>query len=147
MKNPILKLGYFDDQINSGSEAEINFEKEQKFVEWRTREGAILDTRKTYILINSNSGSSSDIFAAAIKEHKAAMLVGTRTRGAVLGGEAYKLLWRGYTAIFPFSQIISPTGKLYEGVGVAPDYELKSCDENTDVCLSEVINLIHNKKI
>ncbi len=153
LTSPVVKYGYFEDENNKGSEAEIKFDEEQKYVEWRTRKEAIKDQRKTYVLINSHSASSTDIFAAAIKEHKAATLIGTKTQGAVLGGTAFKLYWKGYTAIMPVSQVISPMGNLYEGVGIEPDYELQSCnnandsDNKNDKCLDEVIRLIDLKKI
>ena len=144
---PVVKYGYFGDEENKGSEAEIKFEEDQKYVEWRTRKEAIKDVRKTYVLINSHSASSADVFAAAIKEQKAATLVGTKTMGAVLGGIAFKLYWKGYSAIMPINQIISPKGNLYEGLGVEPDYELKSCDGTDDHCIDEVVQLINSRKI
>lgn len=144
---PVIKYGYFGDVENKGSEAEIKFEEEQKYVEWKTRKESIKDNRKTYVLINSHSASSADVFAAAIKEHKAAKLVGTKTMGAVLGGIAFKLHWKGYSAIMPVNQIISPKGYLYEGQGVEPDYELKSCDGANDDCIDDVVKLIRTRKI
>lgn len=147
IQSPSIRYGYFEDDVNKGSEAEIKFEEEQRYVEWRTRKEAVKDSRKTYVLINSHSASSADVFAAAIKEHKAATLVGTKTMGAVLGGIAFKLHWKGYSAIMPINQIISPKGNLYEGIGIEPDYELKSCEGADDGCINEVVKLIHSKTI
>ncbi len=143
--SPVLKHGYFDDQNNFGSEQEIDFEKEKGFVEWRTRKEAQKDGRKTFVIVNKKCASSCDIFASAIKEHKAATLVGDKTAGHVLGGTAFKLLWRGYISIVPTAQIVSPDGVLYEGVGVKPDKVIKSCNKDNDKCLKDVMRLAKKK--
>ena len=53
--------------------------------------------------------------------------------------------WKGYIALMPVAQIISPNGILYEGVGVVPDYEIKSCEDPKDKnCINEAIK--HFKK-
>jgi C-terminal processing protease CtpA/Prc len=144
---PFVQYGYFNDDKNLGSEAEIEFEKEKGFVEWRTRKDAKLDKRKSVVLVNDKCASSCDIFAAAIKEHNASTLIGSKTAGHVLGGTAFKLLWRGYIAITPTAQVISPKGNLYEGIGVEPDIFLSSCNDNTDECIEEVIRKINGGSI
>lgn len=143
---PFVFDSYFEDKENFGSEKDIELEKEKKFVEWRTRKEAVKDNRKTFVLINNKSASSADMFAMAIKEHKAATLIGKTTAGAVLSGILFKLDWKGFTAILPISQVISPNGILYEGIGIAPDYELESCESTDDKCIYEIIELIKNKK-
>lgn len=140
--NPIIKHGYFDDESNYGSQLEIEFENENGFVEWRTKESAPKDMRKTYVIINQKCASSCDVFAAAIKEHQAATLIGDKTAGHVLGATAFKLAWRGYIAIIPTAQVISPQGLLYEGIGIEPDKFIKSCNNDEEKCLTDVINFV-----
>lgn len=137
----------FEDAKNFGSEADINFEKEKKFIEWRTSQEAVKDNRLTIVVVNKNCASSADIFPMAIKEHRAAILVGTKTSGQVLGGILFKLPWKGYSALMPVSQVISPKGKLYEGVGISPDIEIPSCDKPDDKCISKVMSLVKSGSI
>lgn len=136
LKSPVIKRGFFPDENNNGSDADIAFENEHNFVEWKTRQEAIKDNRPTAIIVNQHCSSSCDVFSIAIKESHTALILGTNTAGAVLGAIAFKLRWKGYIAIMPVSQIISPKGVLYEGIGVFPDVEIKNCDdENNQECL------------
>ena len=140
MIKPVVKYGYFDDESNFGSMADIKFEEQNQYVELKTNKDAVLDKRSTIVLINSKCGSSCDIFAAAIKESKAAKILGTKTAGQVLGTTAYKMNWKGYTALMPVTQVISPLGNLYEGIGIGPDYEVKSCEDPEDEeCINKAI--------
>lgn len=146
MNSAVVKEGYFPDESNFGSEADIDFENRNKFVEWRTRKEAVKDNRPTIIVVNSHCGSSCDIFTAAIREHKAARIVGAKTAGAVLGAIAFKLNWKAYTAIMPVSQIISPKGNLYEGVGIMPEVVIGSCEDPMDEkCIDEGVRLFTEK--
>ena len=135
---PVVKSGYFSDQLNFGSVADIEFEKKNHYVNWKTRKEAFLDNRPTIVLVNSKCASSCDIFTAAIKESKTAKIFGTKTAGQFLGTIAYKLNWKGYVALMPVSQVISPQGNLYEGIGIEPDVKIKSCEDPKDEkCISE----------
>jgi hypothetical protein len=147
LASPIVKHGFFPDEKNNGSDADIAFENEHNFVEWKTRQEIGKDSRPTAIVVNQHCGSSCDVFSIAIKESQSAPILGTNTAGAVLGAIAFKLRWKGYTAIMPVSQIISPKGVLYEGVGVAPDVELKTCADEANVeCLTSAISWLKKKK-
>lgn len=147
LNSPVVKQGSFPDDKNNGSDADIAFENEHNYVEWKTRSDATKDSRPTAIIVNEHCGSSCDVFSIAIKESQSAPILGTNTAGAVLGAIAFKLRWKGYTAIMPVSQIISPKGVLYEGVGVAPDVELKTCaDETSKECLTSAISWLKKKK-
>lgn len=143
---PAIKEGFFPDSVNSGSEADIEFESRHRYVEWKTRKDAVKDPRPAIVIVNSRCGSSCDVFTAAIKESGSARILGTRTAGAVLGAIAYKLSWKAYTAIMPVTQIISPQGKLYEGIGISPDIENKDCENaENENCLNDAIRRISTR--
>lgn len=71
------------------------------------------------VLTNGGSASGSEIVAAAFKDLHRAQIVGDRTAGA-LGGAIDVALPEGGMSV-TVERITSPTGRIVEGVGVAPD--------------------------
>ncbi len=142
MKEPYIFRGYFDDAINAEAEAEIKLANEKPYVEWRTRSEAKRDPRPHYVLVDDQCGSSCDLFVATVQENGGAKLLGVRTMGALLAGEAFKLTWRGFALIAPTAQVISPKGNMIEGVGVQPDFEIPECKNAGKQCLEKAIRVI-----
>ena len=126
---PFIMRGYFKDANNRGSKADIELDSKEGFVEWRTRNDIEKESRPVYLLINKKCASSCDIFSIAIKEHRAAKILGTKTAGAVLGATAFKPIWKGFLALIPTTQVLSPHNKLYEGLGLKPDIVIPECDK------------------
>lgn len=143
---PFIMKSFYEDILNTGSSGDIDLVNRYGYVEWRTSSTAIKDKRPIYLLINSTCGSSCEIFAMALKEHGSAKIIGTTSAGAVLGATAYKPFWKGYLALIPYSQILSPKKKLYEGVGVAPDIHLSECSKEDDnkSCLEKALQIIES---
>ena len=84
----------------------------------------ILEGMTTVVLVNGSSASASEIVAGALKDHKAALLVGEKTYGKgtvqsvieLNGGAQLKVtIARWYT----------PNGKNITKEGIAPDTEVK----------------------
>src|SRR5262245_17122697 len=76
------------------------------------------------ILIDSMSGSTSEIFAGGMQELGRAIVVGERSAGACLPSYFQKLP-TGAIFQFAIADFKTPKGVLVEGRGVAPDIELK----------------------
>ncbi|MHB8576527.1 MAG: S41 family peptidase [Dehalococcoidia bacterium] len=77
--------------------------------------------RPLAVLIDGQSGSASELFAATMKEYGRARLVGQRTAGAVNGALETEL---PDGAAFQYTVVEGRTGKnhtLLDGVGVSPD--------------------------
>lgn len=75
------------------------------------------------LLINGGSRSGKEAVAAALKKHKLATLVGERTAGAVVAGRCFPL---GNDAVLYLAvQDVRVDGERLEGVGVAPDIEVR----------------------
>lgn len=127
---PFIKYGWIDDVKNSGSSGDIELERKKMFVERRTSKSENYEKRPVFLLVNEKCASSCEIFASAVQEHSAATLLGKKTAGAVMGSIGFRLLWKGFVAIFPTAQVLSPNMKLYESVGVAPDIELPFTSDN-----------------
>ncbi len=77
------------------------------------------------ILVNQNTASSAEIFAAALRDHNKARLVGTRTHGKATVEGTYSLK-NGYYAKFIIAAMYSPRGQSWHGKGLLPDYFIES---------------------
>jgi carboxyl-terminal processing protease len=75
------------------------------------------------VLIDVMGTSGSEIFAAGIQAMGRAVIMGERSPGCVLGGDAMRLP-NGATFIYPVFQISTPDGTVLEGHGVVPDIEV-----------------------
>ncbi|KAB8335430.1 hypothetical protein SD80_003680 [Scytonema tolypothrichoides VB-61278] len=142
IKEPYVFRGYFDDAINAEAKAEIKLAREHPYVEWRTRSLAKKDPRPYYVLVDDRCGSSCDLFAASVQENRGAKLLGVRTMGALLAGEAFKLSWQGFALIVPTAQVISPNGNTIEGVGVQPDIQIPECKNSSKRCLEKAVEVV-----
>jgi len=84
----------------------------------------ILEGVTTAVLVNGSSASASEIVAGALKDHKAALLVGEKTYGkgtvqSVIG------LDRGAQLKVTVARWYTPNGKNITKEGIAPDHEVK----------------------
>lgn len=143
MKEPYIFRGYFEDSLNFGGDAETKLSEEKGYVQWRTRSQAQKDSRPYYILVDDRCGSACDAFAATIQDYQAAKILGVRTMGMLFGGEAFQLRWRGFALIVPVTKVISPKGRIIEGVGVQPDIEISDCKNGGKQCLEKVIEIVN----
>lgn len=83
------------------------------------------------VLVSPSSASASEIFAAAIKEHKRGKIVGTKTAGAVLASTFVRLP-EGFSLQIPLMEFVTPGGVRLEGAGVEPDEPLKTSEVGDD---------------
>mgnify|MGYP002632293772 CR=1 FL=1 len=76
---------------------------------------------KLAILVDSKS--AADIFPAAIQEHRRGLVIGTSTRGALIGSRVARLAG-GYRFTYPFVEVLTSQGSRLENNGVEPDIKL-----------------------
>jgi len=139
---PFTMRGFVPDGENAYAAGDIALMERHGDVEWRTRAEAAKDPRPHYLLVDRECGSACDVFAAAVKEHGAGVLLGARTYGAVMGGRAVPLAWPGYALLVPAEASFSPLGRVYEGVGVEPDVGIAACASDRDACLAAALDHI-----
>ncbi len=86
-------------------------------------------TMPIVVLINENTYSAAELFAATIRDFKKGTLVGTTTYGK---GVAQQVIPLGdQTAVYLSTQIYYPhSGESFDGVGVAPDVVEKMSEED-----------------
>lgn len=80
------------------------------------------------VLINGNSASASEIFAAAMQDYKAATLVGTTSFGKGIV-QTILPLTDGTAVKITISRYYTPNGVCIHGTGVTPDIEVELNDE------------------
>ncbi len=79
--------------------------------------------KKFTVLINESTYSGGELFAAAIRDFKAATLIGKTTYGK---GYAQELIPLSEGALYLSTKLYyPPNGENYEGVGVSPDKEVE----------------------
>ena len=76
------------------------------------------------VLINESTYSGGELFAAAIRDFEAGLLVGTNTYGKGLAQDIIPLS-DGTALYLSTKQYFPPNGVNYDGIGVAPDVEVK----------------------
>lgn len=84
----------------------------------------ILEGVTTVVLVNGSSASASEIVAGALKDHKAALLVGEKTYGK---GTVQSVIQLGGGAQLKvtIARWFTPNGKNITKEGIAPDQEVK----------------------
>ncbi len=81
-----------------------------------------------FVLTNSQTASAAELFAQAIKDYNKGVTVGTTTYGKGLMQTIYKLS-DGSAIDVTIAKYNPPKSENFDGVGVAPDYEVKLSPE------------------
>lgn len=76
------------------------------------------------VLVNGNSASASEIFAGALQDYDAAIVVGTTTYGKGVVQSIYQLE-DGSAVKLTVSKYYTPNGNCIHGIGIIPDIEVK----------------------
>lgn len=82
------------------------------------------------VLIDDQSISAAEFFAAALQEYGRAALVGTHTTGKGRAQRTYELS-DGSAVNLSVEEYFTPKGKSLADIGIAPDVEVKLTDEQT----------------
>jgi C-terminal processing protease CtpA/Prc len=75
------------------------------------------------MLVNEHTTSGAEIVAGFAADHQLAILVGSRTRGRLLGFSRFAV-GQGYFLTIPVSNYVTWEGKTFEGTGVVPTIEV-----------------------
>ncbi|MCH7904564.1 MAG: PDZ domain-containing protein [Armatimonadetes bacterium] len=71
------------------------------------------------VLVDGASASASEMMAAALRDHRGAQIIGSRTAGAVLASMMQRLV-NGYLLQFPLTDYVTLSGLRIEGNGLEP---------------------------
>lgn len=101
------------------------------------------------ILVDSLTGSTSEIFAGGLKDLHRAHIIGSPTAGAALPS-VFEKLPNGDGFQYAIANYVSEGGKPLEGIGVIPDEEVKLTTESLlaghDAVLDAALAWIHKQK-
>lgn len=97
-------------------------------------------TGKIAVLTNRGTGSASEMVAAALRELRAAPLVGSRSAGAVLSS-TYGRLPHGFEIQYPVADYVTIKGLRLEGNPLAPDVEV-AASEGPDAAIEKAIRAL-----
>ncbi len=86
------------------------------------------------VLVNRESYSAAEFFAAALQEYEAAVIVGTQTYGKGYFQSALQLS-DGSAINLSIGKYFTPQGKSLAGVGITPDLEISLSDDEA-ACLA-----------
>jgi len=90
------------------------------------------------VLVNGQSASASEIFAGAVQDHEAGLLVGTRTYGKGLVQSSEQLISnRGWVKLTTAAYRL-PGGRNIDGAGVAPDIDIDLADDLKDLSIDQI---------
>ncbi len=93
-------------------------------VDVRKTSGAAITDLPLVVLINNDSASSSEIFAAAVQDNGRALLVGTRTYGKGVMQNTAQLSFGGAIK-YTFARYLSPNGNEIDAVGITPNISIE----------------------
>ncbi len=101
---------------------------------------------KIAVLINRGSGSASEITACALREKGGAILVGTRSAGAVLAS-VYGPLKEGFALQYPVSDYVSINGTRLEANPLKPDVEVTASEPGKDLVVERAVEALKSAEI
>jgi len=93
------------------------------------------------VLVNGNTASASEIVAGALKDTKAATIVGTQTYGKGVVQQMYSLKNGGSVKI-TVAEYLTPNGTSINGVGITPDVIVEGETEQ----LNKAVEILKNIK-
>ena len=97
------------------------------------------------ILINENSASGAELFSASLRDFKNVDLIGQNSYGKGVMQDTFKLS-DGSTIVLTVARYKTTKSECYNGIGLAPDYEVKDDDQtSTDEQLDKALKVIKGK--
>ena len=103
---------------------------------------------KVVVLVNENSASATEIFAAAIQDNETGTIIGTTTYGKGIMQEVEPLAIGGALKV-TIEEFRTPKGNKIHEVGITPDIEVENekltTEEAQDKQLQTAINFLKNR--
>ncbi len=112
-----------DTFLDKGEIVSTRGRKEEDMQRYNARPGDLADGKPVVVLINDGSASASEIVAGALKDHRRAILMGTRTFGK--GSVQTIIPLPGHGAMrLTTARYYTPSGVSIQATGIEPDIEV-----------------------
>lgn len=114
------------------------------------REEVIVTSDKTetdipmVVLINENSASGAELFAASLRDFKDTELVGVTSYGKGIMQDTFTLS-NGSTVILTVAEYKTTRSECYHGVGLVPDFEVKNEGTDEDLQMKKAVEILKKK--
>ena len=126
--------------IDKGNTVLRSYNKAEKETIIKSSSGKYKDINLV-VLVNDYSASASEIVTAALKDNKAATIVGIRTYGKGVMQEIQPLFDGAIK--FTIEEFKTPNGDKINKVGIKPDVEIEiDKDSNEDLQLQKAIEIL-----
>lgn len=110
---------------------------------YKAKQGDPGEDGKFMILVNNNSASCAEIFAAAVSGQTSIRVVGQKTYGKGIGQTTWSTM-AGGLAIITNTEFLPPSGVSYHKIGIEPDYP---CTTGTwSGCVEDAVEKEFGKK-
>ena len=83
------------------------------------------------VLVNKNTASAAELFAASLRDFRHSQLIGTKTYGKGVMQETTEFD-NGGAVILTVAKCRTTVSESYNGVGLVPDTIIENTDEDTD---------------
>lgn len=105
---------------------------------------------KLIFLVDGQSMSAAELFAAGLQESERAVIVGERTAGEALPAGSVELP-TGAVLVYPVANFRTAKGRFIEGTGVVPNFAValdrRSLLDGKDTQLQKALELVHDDKV
>lgn len=97
------------------------------------------------VLVNEGSASASEIFAGAVQDTKAGVIIGTQTygKGTV---QTVTPITNGAGIKLTIAEYLTPNERSIDGIGLTPDIVIKNVDEENREDISNFVPMIEDVK-
>ncbi|WP_044976526.1 S41 family peptidase [Ruminococcus sp. HUN007] len=96
------------------------------------------------VIMNGNSASGAELFAASLHDFKGAELVGETSYGKGIMQDTFSLS-NGSTVVLTVAEYKTTKSDCYHGIGLKPDYEVLPAEGDKDVQLEKAMEVIKAK--
>ena len=96
------------------------------------------------VLVNKNSASGAELFAASLRDFKNTELVGTTTFGKGIMQDTFELS-NGSTVVLTVAAYKTTRSECYHGTGLVPDFEIENDESGYDFQLDKATEVVKKK--
>lgn len=95
------------------------------------------------VLVNKNTASAAELFAASLRDFSGAVLIGEKTYGKGVMQKTTEFSKNG-AVVLTVAKYKTTVSKCYDGIGLAPDISISNESEDYDDQYTKAVEIAHN---